>query len=156
MPRQAQERALRVRDAKERLTNAQGRAPTVGQLAEYLELDVEDVLDALTAIQAYETLALDEPRTGADDDARDPFIETLGCEDERYELVLLNAAVAGAMVSIPARERLILRLRFFEDLTQTEIARRVGISQMQVSRLLRRSLTRLRLLADPGQGVVDT
>jgi RNA polymerase sigma-B factor len=150
MPRQAQERALRVRDAKERLTSAHGRAPTVGQLAEYLELDLESVLDALTAIQAYETLPLEEPRWRTDDDARAPYIETVGCEDERYELVLLVAAVAGAMVSIPARERLILRMRFFEDLTQGEIAERVGVSQMQVSRLLRRSLARLRALADAG------
>jgi RNA polymerase sigma-B factor len=155
MPRQAQERALRVRDAKERLTGAHGRAPTVGALAQYLELDVEEVLDALTAIQAYETVALDEPRSGADDDAQGSYIETLGCEDEHYELVLLSATVAGAMVSIPAPERIILRLRFFEDLTQTEIAHRVGVSQMQVSRLLRRSLKRLRSLADAGQGVVD-
>jgi RNA polymerase sigma-B factor len=150
MPRQAQERALRVRDARERLTSTRGRAPTVGQLAEYLELDVESVLDALTAIQAYETLPLDEPRSGTDDDARATYIETVGCEDEGYELVLLGDAVAGAMVSIPARERLILRLRFFEDLSQSEIARRVGVSQMQVSRLLRRSLARLRALADTG------
>jgi RNA polymerase sigma-B factor len=150
MPRQAQERALRVRDAKERLTSTQGRAPTVGQLAEYLELDVEDVLDALTAIQAYETLPLDEPRSGSDDDARPPYIETVGSEDERYELVLLGAAVESAMAGIPARERLILRMRFFEDLTQTEIAGRVGVSQMQVSRLLRRALARLRALVETG------
>lgn len=150
MPRQAQERALRVRDAKARLTATQGGAPTVGQLAEYLELDVENVLDALTAIQAYETLPLDEPRSGTDDDGRAPYIDTVGCEDEHYELVVLGDAVAGAMVSIPARERLILRLRFFDDLTQSEIAGRVGVSQMQVSRLLRRSLARLRAFADTG------
>jgi RNA polymerase sigma-B factor len=108
------------------------------------------VLDALTAIQAYETLPLDEPRPGSDEDARSPYIETVGCEDDRYELVLLGAAVEGAMVGIPARERLILRLRFFEDLTQTEIAGRVGVSQMQVSRLLRRSLARLRALIETG------
>jgi RNA polymerase sigma-B factor len=74
----------------------------------------------------------------------------VGREDDRYELVLLGAAVEGAMVGIPARERLILRLRFFEDLTQTEIAGRVGVSQMQVSRLLRRSLARLRALIETG------
>jgi RNA polymerase sigma-B factor len=84
-----------------------------------------------------------------------PYSESLGREDERYELVELDATVASALVSIPARERTILRLRFFDDLTQTEIAHRVGVSQMQVSRLLRRSLARLRALADAGQGVVD-
>jgi RNA polymerase sigma-B factor len=155
VPRQTQERALKVRDADERLTGAQGRAPSVGQLAEYLELDVEDVLDALAAIQAYETLPLDGPRSRIDEEAIAPYSESLGREDERYELVELDATVASALVSMPARERTILRLRFFDDLTQTEIAHRVGVSQMQVSRLLRRSLARLRTLADAGQGVVD-
>ena len=146
---------MKVRNADERLTGAHGRAPTVGQLAEYLELDVEDVLDALAAIQAYETLPIDGPRSRIDEEAIAPYSESLGREDERYELVELDATVASALVSIPARERTILRLRFFDDLTQTEIAHRVGVSQMQVSRLLRRSLARLRALADAGQGVVD-
>jgi RNA polymerase sigma-B factor len=150
VPRQSQERALKVRDANERLTGVRGRAPTVSQLAEYLELDVENVLDALAAIQAYETLSLDGPRSAVDEDPLVPYIESLGREDERYELVELDATVASALVSIPPRERAILRLRFFDDLTQTEIAHRVGVSQMQVSRLLRRSLARLRTLADSG------
>jgi RNA polymerase sigma-B factor len=150
VPRQAQERALKVRDANERLAGTHGRAPTVSQLAEYLELDVENVLDALAAIQAYETLSLDGPRSAVDDDPLVPYVESLGREDERYELVELDATVASALVSIPARERAILHLRFFDDLTQTEIAHRVGVSQMQVSRLLRRSLARLRALADAG------
>ena len=150
VPRQSQERALQVRDANERLTRAGGRPPTVSQLAEYLELDVEDVLDALGAIQAYETLSLDGPRSTVDEDPLVPFIESLGREDERYELAELDATVASALVSIPARERTILRLRFFDELTQTEIANRVGVSQMQVSRLLRRSLARLRALTDAG------
>src|SRR5271165_2033187 len=67
MPRSAQERALRVRDAKEHLTNERGRAPTVGQLAEYLELDIEEVIDALQALLSYETLSLDAPPPGAED-----------------------------------------------------------------------------------------
>ena len=69
VPRGAQERALKVRDAQERLANEHGRAPTVNQLAEYLEIDTEDVIDALQAIQAYETLSLDAPRPGADGEA---------------------------------------------------------------------------------------
>ena len=146
VPRQSQERALKVRDANERLTGAHGRGPTVRQLAEYLELSAEDVLDALAAIQAYEALSLDGPRSALDEDPEAPYMEGLGRVDERYELVELDATVASALVSIPARERTILRLRFFDGLTQTEIAKRVGVSQMQVSRLLRRSLQRLRQL----------
>ncbi len=146
VPRGAQERALKVRDAQERLANARGRAPTVNQLAEYLELDIEDVVDALQAIQAYETLSLDAPRPRAGGEVV-PYGETVGQDDERYELVELDATVAAVLAHIPARERLILHMRFVDDLTQTEIAERVGISQMQVSRLLRRSLEQLRTLA---------
>jgi RNA polymerase sigma-B factor len=143
VPRGAQECALKVRDAQERLANERGHAPTVNELAEYLELDIEDVIDALQALQAYETLSLDAPRPGIDDD---PYGETFGREDERYELVELDATVTAVLEHIPPRERLILRMRFLDDLTQTEIAERVGISQMQVSRLLRRSLEQLRTL----------
>jgi RNA polymerase sigma-B factor len=145
VPRGAQERALKVRDAQERLANEHGHAPTVNQLAEYLELDVEEVIDALQAVQAYDTLSLDAPRPRADGEVV-TYGETLGQDDERYELVELDATLTSVLGHIPARERAILRMRFVEDLTQTEIAQRVGISQMQVSRLLRRSLEQLRTL----------
>jgi RNA polymerase sigma-B factor len=146
VPRGAQERALRVRDAQERLSGERGRAPTANQLAEYLELDIEEVIDALQAIQAYEAISLDAPRSGGGDDEAILYGDTIGCEDERFELVELDAAISAVLEQIPPRERLILRMRFVQDLTQTEIAARVGISQMQVSRLLRRSLERLRSL----------
>ncbi len=145
VPRGAQERALKVRDAQERLANEHGRAPTVNRLAEFLELDSEDVIDALQAIQAYDTLSLDAPRPRADGEAVS-YGDTVGEDDGRYELVELDATVTAVLGHIPPRERLILRMRFVEDLTQTEIAERVGISQMQVSRLLRRSLEQLRTL----------
>jgi RNA polymerase sigma-B factor len=149
VPRGAQERALKVRDAQERLANEQGRAPTVQQLAQYLEIDVEDVVDALQAIQAYETLSLDAPRPRADGEVV-AYGDTVGEEDARFELVELDATVAAVLGRIAPRERAILRMRFVDDLTQTEIAERVGISQMQVSRLLRRSLEQLRTLASAG------
>jgi len=152
VPRGAQERALKVRDAQERIANERGHAPTANQLAEYLELDTEEIVDALQAIQAYETVSLDAPRPGADDDAGASYGDSIGGDDERYELVELDATVAAVLGHIPARERAILKMRFVEDLTQTEIAERVGISQMQVSRLLRRSLDQLRALTHaPGE-----
>lgn len=147
VPRGSQERALKVRDAQERLANLRGRAPTVNELAEYLELDQEEVIDALQAIQAYESLSLDAPRPGATDEATS-YGDAMGEEDARYELVELDATVSAVLGRIPQRERQILRMRFVDDLTQTEIAARVGISQMQVSRLLRRSLDQLRALTD--------
>jgi RNA polymerase sigma-B factor len=152
VPRGAQERALKVRDAQERLSSEHGHAPTVSQLAQYLELDSEEIIDALQATQAYETLSLDTPRPGAEDDMLS-YSDTMGEEDERYELIELDATVTAALKHIPARERAILRMRFVEDLTQTQIAARMGISQMQVSRLLRRALQQLRVLARATEGV---
>jgi RNA polymerase sigma-B factor len=96
-------------------------------------------------------VSLDASPPGRDEDAM-TFGDAIGHEDERYELIELDATVAAALVRLPERDRLILRLRFVEDLTQTEIAARVGVSQMQVSRLLRRSLDQLRTLSDVGTG----
>jgi len=148
VPRGDQERALKVRDAQEALANAQGHAPTVNELAEYLEVGTEEVITALLAAQAYEALSLDAPRPGADDDAM-TYGDAVGSEDERYGLIELDATVVAVLDQIPPRERQILRMRFVEDLTQTQIAARVGVSQMQVSRLLRRSLDQLRALTQP-------
>jgi RNA polymerase sigma-B factor len=153
VPRGAQERALRVRDAQETLVNQQGHAPTVHQLAQYLECEREEVIDALQALQAYEALSLDAPRPGTEDDAAMTYGDSLGQEDGRYELVELDASITAVLGNVPARERRILHMRFVEDLTQTEIASRVGVSQMQVSRLLRRSLAQLRALTqEPAKG----
>jgi RNA polymerase sigma-B factor len=145
VPRGDQERALKVREAQETLTNERGHAPTVNQLAVYLELDVEQVLDALQATQAYESLSLDAPRAGGEDEAT-TLGDAMGHEDDRYELVELDATIVSALQHIPPRQRAMLHMRFVGDLTQTEIAARLGISQMQVSRLLRRSLDQLRAL----------
>ena len=92
------------------------------------------------------------PRPGGEDDATS-FGDSIGIDDERYELVELDAMVSSALREISPRERLILPLRFVDDLTQTQIAERVGISQMQVSRLLRRSIEQLReLTSESGKG----
>ncbi len=147
LPRGMQERALTVRDAQNRFASQHGHAPTVAQLAEYLELDTEEIIDALQAAQAYETLSLDAPPPGADEEAS-RFGDAIGREDEHYKLVELGATISPVLARLSPRERRILHMRFVEDLTQTEIAARVGVSQMQVSRLLRRSLAKLRALAD--------
>jgi RNA polymerase sigma-B factor len=151
VPRGAQERALKVRDAQDRLANTKGHAPTVNQLAQYLELDTEQVLDALQAIHAYQTVSLDAPRPSADDHDAVAYGESLGADDDRYDLVEMDATLSSVLGRIPARERAIIRMRFVEDLTQTEIAERIGVSQMQVSRLLRRSLDQLRALTHPSK-----
>jgi RNA polymerase sigma-B factor len=148
VPRDLQENTLKVGGAQGELTKIHGRAPTVNELAEYLELDQEKILDALQAAQAYDALPLDAPTGSArDGDGGATYLDTLGAEDERYELVELDATVAAALERLPPRERAIIHLRFIEELNQAEIGRRIGISQMQVSRLLRRSLEQLRILS---------
>jgi RNA polymerase sigma-B factor len=146
VPRGAQERALKVREAQEALVNEHGHAPTANQLAQYLECEREEVIDAMQALQAYEAVSLDAPRPGAEEDAGRTYGDSLGSVDGRYELVEMDASVRAVLTKIPARERHILHMRFVEDMTQTEIAAHVGVSQMQVSRLLRRSLAQLRTL----------
>lgn len=148
VPRAAKERALEVRDAVERLRSTHGRSPTVNQLAEYLELDIEQVLDAMSAMDAYEACSLDAPRP-SEDGTGASYAETLGNTDERFELIECDVTLRTAIANMPERDRLILRMRYAEDMTQAQIAERIGVSQMQVSRLLRRSLERLRMLARP-------
>jgi len=145
VPRAAKERALEVRRAVEQMSAEQGRSPTVNQLGEYLELDIEQVLDALAAMEAYETCSLDAPRP-SEDGRGGSYAEAFGGEDERLEAIECDLTLRAALAGIAPRERLLLRMRFVEELTQAEIARRIGVSQMQVSRLLRRLLDRLSLL----------
>jgi RNA polymerase sigma-B factor len=147
VPRALKERALEVRDAVESMRATQGTSPTVDQLAQYLELDVEQVLEALAAMDAYETSSLDAP--SSDDGSGRTYAETIGGEDERFELIECDVALCAAIAQLGARDRAILRMSFFEELTQTQIAERIGVSQMQVSRLLRRCLERLEALARP-------
>ena len=146
VPRGTQENVLAIEAAQRRLTLTRSRGPSVNELAEYLELDPERVLDALQAAHAYGTLSLDAPRTSVAGDDAGTYAETLGDIDERYELVDGAATIASALTHIPERERVALALRFGEDLTQSEIAERVGVSQMHVSRLLRRAIEQLRIL----------
>ncbi|HZL54956.1 MAG TPA: SigB/SigF/SigG family RNA polymerase sigma factor [Solirubrobacteraceae bacterium] len=146
VPRGTQERTLKLEEAQRRLTLDRGRAPSVAELAEYLEIDSEQVLDAMAASQAYGALSLDAPRTSMTGEPATTYAELLGDTDERYELVEDCVTIGRALEHIPERERLVLQLRFVEDLTQSEIAERIGVSQMQVSRLLRHALEQLRIL----------
>ena len=157
VPRGAQERALKLEEAQYRLTGDLGRSPTAVELAQYLELDVEQVLDAMQASHAYGVVSLDSPRTSASGDEAGTVGDSLGEIDERYSLVEDGATIAGALKHLPARERRVLELRFGADMTQSEIAARIGVSQMHVSRLLRHALDQLRILtrampdeAEPG------
>lgn len=149
--RSAQERSRRINDGRQRLQARLGRSPTVAELAERLHCSEEEVLEGLQVADAYETVSLDAPRAAADDPER--RLDTLGDEDARLDRIEAEATVFAAARHLPERDRRILYLRFGEDLTQTEIAERVGISQMQVSRLLRGAVRRLQeLTAEPPNG----
>jgi RNA polymerase sigma-B factor len=145
--RGAQEKARKLTEAQQRLSSRSGRMPTVDELAQFLEMTQEEVLDGLQTAEAYGAVSLDAPLSGEDDEEA-TRLEAIGERDERLELVDDHATIFAAARHLPSREREILYLRFGEDLTQSEIADEVGVSQMQVSRLLRRSLNRLRELTD--------
>jgi RNA polymerase sigma-B factor len=146
VPRGAQELALRVQEAGRAVSDRTGRSPTTQQLAEYLEVSVEEVIAGLEAGNAHHAASLDAPHDELDGQPR-TLNEILGADDERYELVDQRTTISAAASLLSAREQDVLALRFGEDLTQTEIAQRIGVSQMQVSRILRRALERLRELA---------
>ncbi len=147
--RSAQERARRIGDARREVGVHHRRSPTVPELAEYLECSEEEVLDGLQIAEAFDTVSLDAPRGGAGGET-ERRLDTIGDEDGRLELVDEQATVYAAAQHLCERDRTILYLRFGEDLTQAEIAAVVGVSQMQVSRLLRKSVQRLQeLTADP-------
>ncbi|CAN5506226.1 SigB/SigF/SigG family RNA polymerase sigma factor [soil metagenome] len=143
VPRYLQERVMEVNDAIERLSTALGRSPSPRDIAEDTGHGLEEVLEAMHAAGAYSPMSLDSPQPGADDDQESTLGQRIGAEDDRYKIAEWRPTVGPAMASLPAREREILRLRFAEDLTQSEIATRIGVSQMHVSRLLRRSLEQL-------------
>jgi len=105
------------------------------------------VLEAMEAAIAYDAVSLDTPRT-SDEDEGDTYADTMGMVDERFELVEYTSAIGPTMRALPERDRLVLKLRFEDDLTQLEIAERIGVSQMHVSRLIRRALKRLRTVAE--------
>jgi RNA polymerase sigma-B factor len=140
--RSAQELARRVAEARREVGLRQGRSPTVPELAQYLECSEEDVLDGLQTAEAFDTVSLDAPRGATEGDGENR-LDLLGGDDTRLDLVDAQMTIFAAAQHLTERERQILYLRFGEDLTQAEIARRVGVSQMQVSRLLRRSVQRL-------------
>jgi RNA polymerase sigma-B factor len=142
-----QERALKVNTAVERLSGDLGRSPSPQQVADELNLRVEEVLEAIEANAAYDTASLDTPLRSGDEGSQ-TIAATIGENDQRFELIEGRASIGPALKALPERERLILHLRFVEDLTQTEIAQRIGVSQMHVSRLIRRALERVRVLAD--------
>jgi RNA polymerase sigma-B factor len=142
VPRGAQEQALVVEEAQQKLAARTGRSPSVQELAEFLEMSIEDVVEALETAAAHHSTSLDVPRDDQDGESG-TLADTFGKEDERFDRVDATATIADAARQLSARERRVLALRFVKDMTQTQIAEVIGVSQMQVSRILRRALTQL-------------
>jgi RNA polymerase sigma-B factor len=141
IPRGLQELNSRMSSGIERLTSTLGRSPSVAEMAAELETSPEQVLEALEAGSAYAPMSLSSAPSG--DGELDP-LEALGEEDQAFERSEERATLEPALRGLPERERQILKKRFEEGLTQTQIAEQIGISQMHVSRLIRRSLGRMR------------
>jgi RNA polymerase sigma-B factor len=141
IPRGLQELNSRMSAAIERLTSSLGRSPTIAEIAGELKATPEQVLEALEAGSAYAPMSLST--TPSREGELDP-LEALGTEDEAFERTEQRATLEPTLRALPEREREILRKRFEEGLTQTQIAEQVGISQMHVSRLIRKSLARMR------------
>ncbi|KWV31940.1 SigB/SigF/SigG family RNA polymerase sigma factor [Micromonospora rifamycinica] len=142
VPRRLQELRLAISDANSSLLQTLGRSPTVADIAAHLKLTEEEVLEGLEGARAYNAVSLSTP-TG-DGDRATELGDMLGGEDNEFELAELRVALGPALATLDEREQKILTLRFYGNLTQSQIADQIGVSQMHVSRLLARALTKLR------------
>jgi RNA polymerase sigma-B factor len=149
VPRDLQELAVRVDRATDRLVHELGRVPTATEIADDLGVSTEQVIEAREATAAYRADSLD--RAPSDDQDGTQVIDTLGGDEPGYRQAEQTATVEAMMSALSEREREILRLRFAEDLTQSEIGDRVGLSQMHISRLLRQAIARLREAAESSE-----
>lgn len=149
-PRTLQENFLRVEQATKQLASRSGRAPTIPELSKRLALSEEEVLEAMQARDGQSAISLSRPATSQEDGQT--LGDSLGHTDGGYMLADDRADLASLMKFLPPRDRRILELRFQHDMTQAEVGAIVGVSQMQVSRIIRASLARLRAAAAAGAG----
>jgi RNA polymerase sigma-B factor len=143
VPRGLQELNVQLARLVEQLTVQLGRSPTIPELAEAAGVEEEEVLEALESGRAYSSVSLSTGGGGDDDDELDP-LESLGVEEHEYQVSEDRVVLEPGFKVLDDRERMILHLRFFKGLTQSQIAQQIGISQMHVSRLIRRSLEKIR------------
>ena len=148
VPRRLQENLLRVNNATQQLTTALGRSPTIPELADAVGMSQEDVLAALEVAPAQHTISFDTPRGDAEDAAT--LGDRLGGDDDNLERVEMRHLLEQVMAHLTPREREIMALRFIDELPQTEVAKRLGISQMHVSRLQRAAIDHVRRHMEDG------
>jgi RNA polymerase sigma-B factor len=143
VPRALQDLSVRLNRVIEQLTVELCRSPTIAELAAATEVSEEEVVEALESGRAYSSVSIFSGGIGEGNETLE-LLDYLGSEEEAYEIFEQRRVLAPAMARLDPRERLILHLRFFEGMTQTQVAARIGISQMHVSRLIRRSIDNLR------------
>ena len=143
VPRRLKDRHGDITRATIDLTQTLGRAPTAGQLAEVLGLSREDIVDSMLAADAYRIRSIDAPVSSADSAPR-MVSDTMGAVDEGFDRICDLETIRPLLAALPEREKTVLYLRFFDSLTQSQIAEQIGVSQMHVSRILERTLRRLR------------
>jgi RNA polymerase sigma-B factor len=147
VPRDLQELVLKVDGTVSDLGRELHRAPTVTEISQRLSVTEEDILEALQAGGAYRATSLETPRG---DEEGDTLADSLGTDEDGFAQAEHRATLDRLLSAVGPREREVLRLRFQEDLTQAEIGERIGVSQMQVSRLIRQAVARLRVMAEAG------
>lgn len=150
VPRRMQELSAAIRAAEAELTQRLERQPSVQDIADYLGVTVEDVVDALEASRSYSALSLDRP-IDSDQDCATTLEDRLGDDDPGMDLVVDREALKPLLAALGERDKRVLVMRFFRNMSQTEIGHELGVSQMQVSRILTRVIGRLR----QGLGIPD-
>jgi RNA polymerase sigma-B factor len=147
VPRRLKEIQLKIGPVTETLSHRHGRLPNAREIAAELDVEVEEVTQALIARNAYKTNSIDAATTNDGENTAVPLLDTLGAEEPCYSLMEDAMAVRPLIAALPEQERRILIMRFYETKTQQQIAERLGVSQMQISRILARTLKNLRDIA---------
>ncbi|MGI8645551.1 MAG: sigma-70 family RNA polymerase sigma factor, partial [Nocardioides sp.] len=142
VPRRLQELRMQIGSATAELTQSLGRSPTPRELAERVGCTVEEIIEGLESSNAYSTLSLDA--SDDTDDGSSSMLDALGIDDANLEHVEIRESIKPLLDRLDSREKRILLLRFFKNMTQSQIAAEIGVSQMHVSRLLTRTLDSLR------------
>lgn len=143
VPRRLQELRMQISASTAELTQSLGRSPTARELAEAIGCTVEEIVEGMESSNAYSTLSLDATDDGSDGVGQS-MLDAMGVDDEALEHVEIRESVKPLLENLPEREKRILLLRFFKNMTQSQIAEEIGVSQMHVSRLLSRTLDQLR------------
>lgn len=152
VPRRLQELSAKVNQTTDTLTSQLQRSPTIAEIADYLDATVDEVLEAMESSSAYSSVSLEAP-SGADDDDTPSVIDRYATEDSDLAFTDDRIIIEEALASFSPRERDVIEMRFLKGMTQIEIAEKLGISQVQVSRLLRRTLKKIQDKIDP-EGVM--